>query len=174
MRRPSLWLCQPCDYAFVGDHKAEASNPHLVSVPGDFLPPRALSKAPTSFRRVEFGRSSLHLDVALAVGGLDPQHVVAPDQDLAQVAGELLVDELLRVGELDVHVAVGRHQPALVLGLAPLQAHDDVLVDPVEKASRQHQIARGVREASQSRGRRDAKGLLRWRAGQRKRTGLAA
>ncbi len=54
-----------------------------------------------------------------------------PDQDLAQVARELLVDELLRVGELDVHVAVDADEPALVLGLAPLEPHDDVLVDEV-------------------------------------------
>lgn len=53
----------------------------------------------------------------------------APDQDLAQVAGELLVDELLGVGQLDVHVAVGADEAPVVLGFAPLQAHDDVLVD---------------------------------------------
>ncbi|KAK9798863.1 putative SHK1 kinase-binding protein [Seiridium cardinale] len=79
--------------------------------------------------------SAFHLDIPTAfsrVGSLDPQHVVAPDQNLTQIARELLVDELLCVRELDVHVAVGRYQPALVFGLAPLQTYDNILVDAVE------------------------------------------
>ena len=55
----------------------------------------------------------------------------APDEDLPEIAGELLVDELLGVGELHVHVAVDAHEPPLVLGLAPLEPHHDVLVDEV-------------------------------------------
>jgi hypothetical protein len=52
-----------------------------------------------------------------------------PDENLAQVARELLVNVLLRVGELDVHVAVDADQPALVLGLAPLESHYNIFVD---------------------------------------------
>lgn len=44
----------------------------------------------------------------------------APDQDLSQVARELLVDELLGVGELNVHIAVGADETAVVFCLAPL------------------------------------------------------
>lgn len=65
--------------------------------------------------------STVHLDVGVLalVGTLDPEHVVTPDQNLAEVARELGVDELLGVAELDVHVAVDADQSALVLGLAP-------------------------------------------------------
>lgn len=65
---------------------------------------------------------SVHLDVpVLALGRrLDPQDVVAPDQDLAQITCELLVEEFLRVRQLDVHVGVDRDEAALVFGLAPL------------------------------------------------------
>ncbi len=42
-----------------------------------------------------------------------------PDEDLPQVAGTVAVDVLLGAGQLEVHVAVGGHQEALVL-VAPL------------------------------------------------------
>lgn len=52
-----------------------------------------------------------------------------PNQDLPQLAGALAVNVLLRVRQLQVHVAVNRHERALVLGLAPLEPHGDRLAD---------------------------------------------
>lgn len=54
-----------------------------------------------------------------------------PYQDLSQCAGAHAVDELLGVGELNVHVQIHRNQAALVLGVAPFEADNDVLVDSV-------------------------------------------
>lgn len=72
--------------------------------------------------------STLHLRVSATVllarrRCLNPQHVVAPYQHLSERSRELLVDELLGVGELDVHVAVDGDEDALVFGLPPLEAH---------------------------------------------------
>ena len=55
----------------------------------------------------------------------------SPYQHLPQTARALQVDELLRPAQLDVHVRVHADQAALVLRLAPLQAHDDFFVDSV-------------------------------------------
>lgn len=58
-----------------------------------------------------------------------------PDQDLAQNSSHLLVDILLGSTKLDVHVAVDADQLALVLGLAPLESDNDVLVDAATEVS---------------------------------------
>lgn len=52
--------------------------------------------------------STVHLRVSILslVHTPDPEHVVTPDEDLAQRPGEVVLDVLLGVGELDVHVAV--------------------------------------------------------------------
>jgi hypothetical protein len=50
----------------------------------------------------------------------DPQDVVTPYEDLSESARADTVYELLRVGELDVHVEVHRDESTLVLGLPPL------------------------------------------------------
>lgn len=55
----------------------------------------------------------------------------APDQDLSQIACELLVDKLLGVGKLDVHVAVGTNESATVFGFTPLQSDNNVLINPM-------------------------------------------
>lgn len=83
---------------------------------------RAPGKSSIAALRPPSPASAVHLDVVVfaLVGPLDPEHVVTPDQDLAEVARELGVDELLGVAELDVHVAVDADQSALVLGLAPV------------------------------------------------------
>jgi hypothetical protein len=60
----------------------------------------------------------------------NPQDVVTPYEDLSESARADAVYELLRVGELDVHVEVHRDESALVLGLTPLQPDDNVFVDP--------------------------------------------
>ena len=62
----------------------------------------------------------------ILLGGPDVEDVVAPDQHLAQVPGGGAVNELLGVGELQVHVAVSGHQEPLVL-MAPLQLDHDCL-----------------------------------------------
>lgn len=36
---------------------------------------------------------------------------------------------LLRIAELNVHVTVSADQPALIIGLAPLQPYENVLAD---------------------------------------------
>lgn len=50
---------------------------------------------------------------------------------MSQVSGRLVVDVLHGAGQLQVEVAIQGDQLALVLGLTPLQAHDDILVDEV-------------------------------------------
>lgn len=54
-----------------------------------------------------------------------------PYQDLSQRSRHLLVNVLLRACELDVHVAVDADKAALIFSLAPLQAHDDFLVNTI-------------------------------------------
>merc|ERR1719234_1833495 len=54
----------------------------------------------------------------------DVQHIVATDQHLSQVSSAGAVDELLGVGQLQVHVAVRGDQEALVL-MSPLQLDHD-------------------------------------------------
>lgn len=56
----------------------------------------------------------------------------APDQHLTQGSGTLAVDELLRACELHVHVAVHTDEAALVFCLSPLEAHEDIGVDPTK------------------------------------------
>ena len=74
----------------------------------------------------------------ILLGGPDVEDVVAPDQHLAQVPGGGAVDELLGVGELQVHVAVRGHQEPLVL-VAPLQLHHHALTrQPIEEWLRIH------------------------------------
>jgi hypothetical protein len=71
--------------------------------------------------------SALHLRVPAVLLArrrcLDPEDIVAPYQHLAEGGSQLLVDELLGVGELDVHVAVDGDEDAFVFGLSPLEAH---------------------------------------------------
>lgn len=83
--------------------------------------PRSRRQPPSTF-----SLSLLHRNLLLQIRGLDVQHVVAPDQDLAERPRELSLYELLRVLELQVHVSVGRRQLALVL-LPPLEADAYVL-----------------------------------------------
>lgn len=55
--------------------------------------------------------STIHLDISVLAFayGPDPKYVVAADEYLTQGAGEVVLDVLLRVGQLDVHVAVDRN-----------------------------------------------------------------
>lgn len=59
----------------------------------------------------------------------NPQHIIAPDQHLAQHALRAAVDPLLGAAQLHVHVAVDADQAARVLGRAPLEADAHVAVD---------------------------------------------
>jgi hypothetical protein len=52
-----------------------------------------------------------------------------PNQDLTKLSSALIRDILLGASQLQVEVAVGADQAALVLGLVPLQPDDDILVD---------------------------------------------
>lgn len=63
----------------------------------------------------------------------NPQDVVAAYQDLAQCTGADAIDKLFGITELDVHVQIDRDEPAFVLGLAPLEPHDNVFVDPASR-----------------------------------------
>ena len=61
-----------------------------------------------------------------------------PDEDLSQGASVVSVDELLRAGQLEVHVAVRRDEESLVL-VAPLELHHDRLPHQrVEEGLRVH------------------------------------
>merc|ERR1719193_1070583 len=63
----------------------------------------------------------------------DVQHIVAPHQNLSQVSSAGAVDELLGVGQLQVHVSIRGDQEALVL-MSPLQLnHDSLASEPVEE-----------------------------------------
>ena len=53
----------------------------------------------------------------------------SPYQHLPQTPRTLSSHPLLRPAQLDVHVAVDRHKASSVLGLAPLQADRDFVVD---------------------------------------------
>lgn len=56
-----------------------------------------------------------------------------PDENLTQSALALAIDELLGVGQLEVHVAVGADEGAGVLGVAPLETDADLLAHPAMK-----------------------------------------
>lgn len=66
-----------------------------------------------------------------------PRHIpgtmYAPNQDKTQGTGVLSINVLLRIAQQDVHVGIDALQRALVLGLAPLQADDELGADSVEK-----------------------------------------
>eukprot|EP00413_Alexandrium_margalefii_P049895 CAMPEP_0204610702 /NCGR_PEP_ID=MMETSP0661-20131031/61642_1 /ASSEMBLY_ACC=CAM_ASM_000606 /TAXON_ID=109239 /ORGANISM="Alexandrium margalefi, Strain AMGDE01CS-322" /LENGTH=94 /DNA_ID=CAMNT_0051622523 /DNA_START=677 /DNA_END=961 /DNA_ORIENTATION=- len=68
---------------------------------------------------------SVHVRLLL-LHAADVEHVVATDEDLAQVAAEAAVDPLLGVQQLQVHVGVDGLEGALVLH-APLQLRQDQL-----------------------------------------------
>merc|ERR1719193_130067 len=77
----------------------------------------------------------------------DVQHIVASDQNLSQVSSAGAVDELLGVGQLQVHVSVRGDQEALVL-MSPLQLdHDSLASESVEEGlwvhgHRRHPVSR--------------------------------
>ena len=56
-----------------------------------------------------------------------------PDENLSQTTCTFPVNELLRVGQLNVHVAVDADQSTLVLGLAPFQANENGVGDTMLK-----------------------------------------
>lgn len=80
-------------------------------------------------------RTLLHLQTSMLANPairsfrLVAKMIAIPDENLAQLSGQLVGDELLGVCQLKVEVAVGADQAALVLGLGPLQADNDILVD---------------------------------------------
>ena len=71
-------------------------------------------------------------DLFNALSITDVQHVVAANERFANVALALAVDPLLRVEELQVHVAVEGDECALVLH-APLELDNDRLVNQVDQ-----------------------------------------
>lgn len=77
-------------------------------------------------------RSLLHLLSTARRGGLDVKDVVAADKDLTEEAGELPVDEFLRLVQSQIHVGIGRGEDALVL-LAPLQPNADGLAGQIRQ-----------------------------------------
>lgn len=83
-------------------------------------------------------RSTAHSAVFCGLGRdlirlADPKDIVTADQNLAEGTGAGAADELLCVGQLDVHIEVDGDESAPVLCLAPLEAHDDILVDEALK-----------------------------------------
>ena len=61
---------------------------------------------------------------------MGPEHI--PYEDFSQIPRLLRVDVLDRAAELDVHICVHGNQLSTVLGLAPLEPDDNVLVDPTQ------------------------------------------
>lgn len=84
-------------------------------------------KSDSSSFHLNVVRRSIHLN---AFCSRYPEHVVAPYQDLSQRTCLFAIDKLLCIVQLDVHVRVYTDQHALILGLSPLQAYNDFLVDP--------------------------------------------
>jgi hypothetical protein len=90
-----------------------------------------VSAAPIHRTLLHLLQVNIHVQVlAIALVLLQYIQTSVPYQDLSQLSRALAVNELFRVIQLYVHVQIDRHEPALVLSLAPLQAHNDVLVDP--------------------------------------------
>jgi hypothetical protein len=83
------------------------------------------------FPHINLPHSTSHLRIPILriLIRRDPQHIVAPDQHLAEMALALSLDPLDGATELDVHVAVDADEAARVLGLAPLEADAHVVVD---------------------------------------------
>jgi hypothetical protein len=78
---------------------------------------------------VSHSTSHLRIPILRILIRRNPQHIVAPDQHLAEMALALSLDPLDGAAELDVHVAVDADEAARVLGLAPLEADAHVVVD---------------------------------------------
>ena len=76
--------------------------------------------------------SFLHLLSPAGRGCLDVKDVVAADEDLAEEAGKLSVDEFLRLVQTKVHVGIGRGEDALIL-LTPLQPNTDGLAGQIRQ-----------------------------------------
>lgn len=80
----------------------------------------------------------LHLSTVLACLGLS--HVARrdiPNEHKAQSPSLLSIEELHSVTEQDIHVRVHALQDALVLGLSPFQADNDLGTDPESQVSHQ-------------------------------------
>lgn len=60
-----------------------------------------------------------------------PGTVYAPNQHQTKGTGVLAINVFLRIAQQDVHVGVDALQRALVLGLTPLQADDELSADSV-------------------------------------------
>lgn len=60
------------------------------------------------------------LGIIIFLDTSDIQNIVASNEDFAEIAGASAVNELLGGGQLQVHVAVGGHQKALVF-VAPFE-----------------------------------------------------
>ena len=92
-------------------------------------PNRTVSRVPA---HLDAARSLLHLLGTAGRGGLDVKDVVAADKDLTEEAGELPVDEFLRLVQSQIHVGIGRGEDALIF-LAPLQADTDGLAGQIRQ-----------------------------------------
>ena len=71
-------------------------------------------------------------DLLNALGIANVEHIVAADERFADVTFAFAVDPLLRVEELQIHVAIESDECALVLH-APFQLDDHWLVDQVNQ-----------------------------------------
>lgn len=86
--------------------------PRRTGLPSGRLPSADIGRPFPSLQlpvaRHRRSRSTVHLDISVLTlaYGPDPEDVVAADEDLAQGAREVVLDVLLRVGQLNVHVAV--------------------------------------------------------------------
>ena len=76
--------------------------------------------------------SLFHLLGSTGRRGLDVEDVVAADENLAEEASKLSIDEFLRLVETEVHVGIRRGEDALIL-LAPLQTDSDGLAGQIRQ-----------------------------------------
>lgn len=84
-------------------------------------------------------RMLLHLNERVSTSRPRPQPPVrsffedVPNQHQTQGPSVLSINELLRIPQQNIHVRVDALQDALVLGLAPFQADDDLSADSISK-----------------------------------------
>lgn len=145
-------IVSPCRFV-IQETQVRESMPEMV-------PPHAVEKAKTSTEQPAFIHAVfpliLHLDILRLWCGRDPENVVTPvtasaiaikydniggsppNQHLSKTSSTLAIHKLLCSRKLEVHVAVDTDERALVLGLSPLQADDDGLVDSRDTGSCQH------------------------------------
>lgn len=108
-------------------------DPEYVITPGKHLSHRIREVISLVYSSCSTSSSLTNVRASFTDRPSQPQiaRVHAPDQHLPQTARAFPIDELLRAGQLDIHVGVNADEPTLVLGLTPFQSDQDGFIDSV-------------------------------------------